>query len=53
MSLPVVIKAPPVPAGTVKACSYEQDDQERDEQAAANDSGDDGPDQRPFGHVDQ
>lgn len=49
----LVIKASPVPAGTVEACCYEQDDQQGDEQATPNDGGSDGPDQRPLGHVDQ
>lgn len=51
--LPIVIKASPVPAGTVEACSYEQDDQQGDEQGEADDGGSDGPDERPLGHVDQ
>lgn len=53
VAVSLVIKASPVPAGAVEACSYEQDDQQGDEQAHANDGGDDGPDQRPLGHVDQ
>lgn len=49
----LVIKASPVPAGAVEACSYEQDDKEGDEQAKANDSGKHSPDERPLGRVDQ
>lgn len=40
----LVIKASPVPAGTVETCSYEQDDQQSDEQAKADDGGNYGPD---------
>lgn len=49
----LVIKASPVPAGTVEACCYEQDDQQGDEQATPDDGGSNGPDQRSLGHVDQ
>lgn len=49
----LVVKASPVPAGAVEARGDEQDDHQGDEQAQAHHGGDDGPDQRPLGCVDQ
>lgn len=48
----LVIKASPVPAGTVEACSYEQNDQQGDEQAEGDDADTHSPDKCPLGHVD-
>lgn len=48
----LVVKSSPVPAGTVEACSYEQDDQQGDKQTEGDDRGSDGPDERRLGEVD-
>lgn len=49
----LVVETSPVPAGAVQAGSDEQDDQQRDEQAHADDGGHYSPDQCPLGHVNQ
>lgn len=50
--LVVVVKAPPVPAGTAEPISYEEHCHKAHQEAARYDSSGDGPDKRPLGEID-